>query len=121
MEEGDVIDAIGKMRKELADPLAALAVLMEFPARFDNAAFVLMAAATESLHGNRLAVHADHGGFIVERVDMARAAVHEEEDDAFGLGRKRRRARSERIGGGAGEGAIGGKQRGESRSAEAAA
>ncbi len=39
-----------------------------------------------------------HRRLVVERVDLARPAVHEQEDDALGLCRTRRRLRRERIG-----------------------
>src|SRR5207245_2432589 len=54
----------------------------------DDTALVLVAAPAESLHLDRLAVHAFHGRLIVKSVDVARAAVHVEKDDALGLGRE---------------------------------
>ena len=47
---------------------------------------------------DRLVVHADHRRLVVERVDMAGAAVHVKEDDALGLGGKMRLLRGQRIG-----------------------
>ena len=88
MQERDVVDMLGKMGKQIAHPLATLAVLAEFPARFDDAARVLVTAATMRLHGDRLAIHADHRRLVVEGVDVARTAIHEQENDALGLWRQ---------------------------------
>ena len=40
---------VGHVREQLADPLAALAVLLELPLRLDDAALVLLAAAAEGV------------------------------------------------------------------------
>ena len=56
MEEGDVVDAGRQVREQVADPLAALAVLLELPLRLDDAALVLVPAAAEGLDRDRLAV-----------------------------------------------------------------
>ena len=45
-----------QVREQVADPLAALAVLLELPLRPDDAALVLVPAAAEGLDGDRLAV-----------------------------------------------------------------
>ena len=87
VEERDVVDAVAEVREQVADPFAALAALAEFPARLDDAAFVLVPAAAERFHGDRFAVHADHRRLVIERVDVARPAVHEQKDDALGFGR----------------------------------
>ena len=56
-----------------------------------------MSAAAERLDGNGLAVRALHARLVVERVDLARPAVHEQEDDALGLGREMRLLGRKRI------------------------
>src|SRR5690349_21680757 len=85
MEEGHVIDAGGQVREQVADPLAALAVLLELPLRPDDAALVLVPAAAERLDGNRLAVERVELRLVVEGIDVTRAAVAEDEDHALGL------------------------------------
>ena len=50
---------VAEVREEVADPLAALAVLLELPLRPDDAALVLLAAAAERLDRDRLAVERD--------------------------------------------------------------
>ena len=79
MHEGDVIDVLGDIGEEVGDVFAALAVLLEFPAGFDDAALVLFAAATEGFDVDGFAIHADHVGFVVKGVDVAGATIHEEE------------------------------------------
>ena len=54
----------------------------------DDAALVLLAAAAERLDGDRLAVQRVELWLVVERVDVAGPAVHEQEDHALGLGRE---------------------------------
>ena len=98
VKKGDVVHAGRQVGEEVADPLAALAVLLELPLRPDDAALVLLAAAAEGLDGDGLAVEVVELRLVVEGVDVRRAAVHEEEDDALGLGRQRRRLRRERVG-----------------------
>ncbi len=79
---------VAKWGNSVADPFAALAVLMELPARLDDPPLVLMPAAAERFDVDRFAVHADHRRLVVERVDMAGPAVHEQKDDALGLCRR---------------------------------
>src|SRR5262245_41446863 len=85
MEKSNIVHTLGKVRKQIADPFGALTVLLELPARLDDAAFVLDAASARGFDFDGLVVHTDHRRFVVERVDMAGAAVHEQEDDAFCL------------------------------------
>ena len=54
----------------------------------DDSTFALGSAAPLGLDGDGLAVEAVELGFVVESVDLAGSAVHEQEDDALGLGRK---------------------------------
>src|SRR5207248_2168688 len=100
------------------------------PLRPDDAALVLLAATAEGLHRNGLAIEIVQLRFVVEGVDVARPTVHEEEDDALGLGgqvpvlrRKRVREGRDAVGGDglAGEEAVGGEQAGERRGGEAGA
>jgi hypothetical protein len=56
VHERDAIDLLPEVREEIADPLDALAVLLELPLRADDAAFVARAAATALIDLNRLAV-----------------------------------------------------------------
>ena len=85
VNESDVIHALGQIRKEVGDPLAALPVLFEFPLGLDDTALILGPAAPLSLDLNRLSIHAEHCGFVIESVDVAGAAVHEKEDDTLGF------------------------------------
>src|SRR4051794_29851732 len=98
MHERDIVGAVAQMREEIADILATVAPLTKLPARLNDAALVLVPAASERFYFDRLAVHPDHRRLKVERVDMAWAAVHEEKDDAFGLRREQGCSGGERIG-----------------------
>src|SRR5581483_12412302 len=86
-----------QVREQIADPLAALAVLLEFPLGTDDSPLILVAAAAERLYRDGLAVQRVEVGFVIEGIDMAGTAVHEEEDHALGLGRVRRFLRGRRI------------------------
>ena len=97
MDEGDVVNVLRQVREQVADPVAAPAVLLEVPARFDDAALVLVPATAKGFDLDGLVVHALHVGLVVEGVDVAGAAVHVQEDDALRLGRKVRLLRRERV------------------------
>src|SRR5688572_12637997 len=77
--------------------LATLAVLAERPLRSDHAALVLGAAAAPRVDVDRLAVERVELRLVVERVDLARAAIHEQEDDGLRARREVRRLRRERA------------------------
>ena len=77
MKERDIVDAGRQMRKQVADPLPALAILMEIPARLDDSPLILMPAATECFDFDRLIVASFHRGLVVECIDVTGAAVHE--------------------------------------------
>src|SRR5262249_43867657 len=85
MQKGDVVNAGGEVREEVADPLAALPVLLEFPLRPDNAPLVFVPAATECLPRNRLAIEGIEFWFVVKGLYGARPAIAEDEDDALRL------------------------------------
>ena len=103
LDERDVVDAGGQVGEQVADPRAALAVLPEVPLGTDDAALVAVAAAALGLHLDGLAVEPVELGLVVEGVDMARAAVHEQEDDALGLARQQGRLARQRVGPRAGQ------------------
>ena len=86
MQKGDVVDTFAQVGKQIADPLAALAILFEFPARFDDAATGAVPATSKGLDIDRLAIHADHVRLVVERIDMAWSAIHEQKNDALRFG-----------------------------------
>src|SRR6478752_4911521 len=90
MDKRNVVDTIAQMRKEFAYVLAALAMLSEPPPRLNNAALILVPAAAKRFYVDRFAIHADHRRLVVERVDMARTAIHEKEDDTLCLCRQQR-------------------------------
>lgn len=90
VDEAEVVDVLGNMGKEGADPAAGLAVLFEIPEWFEELALGLFSegvfADADEVEG--LAVAFDELGFVVEGIDMAGAAGHEEEDDSLGLSGK---------------------------------
>ncbi len=47
-----------------------------------------LAAAAEGFDGDGFAVEIIELGLVVEGIDVGRSAIHEEEDDALGLGQK---------------------------------
>jgi hypothetical protein len=88
----------GEVREEVADPVAAFAVLGEFPGGGEEVAGggELDAGLFE---GEGLAVVASQKRLGIERIDVRGAALHEEEDDATGAGGEVRRFGGEGIGG----------------------
>ena len=115
VDKGDVIDALRKVWEEGGDLLAALTVLVEVPLGFDDAAFVLFSSTSEGFDGDGFAIEAFHLGFVIEGVDVGRAAIHEEENDALCFGWKMllRNAGGEGCGLGFGKEAFFGKHAGE--------
>ncbi len=97
VQERDIIDTRGKVREQIADPLATIPVLLEVPRSLDNPPLGLAAATTKRLHINRLAIHPLHRRLVIERVDVTRAAVHIQEDDTGGLGVEMRILGRQRI------------------------
>src|SRR6266542_1334346 len=85
MNKGDVVDAGGEIRKEVADPLAAAAVLPELPLRTNDAALVLVPTPAEGLDRDRLAVERIELRLVVKSIDMARSTIAEDEDNALRL------------------------------------
>ena len=98
VNERNVIDAGGEMREETAHLLAALAILLELPLGADDPAFVLPAAPTKRLHLNGLSIEPVKLGLVVEGVDVAGPAIHEQEDHTARLAGKMRLLRREGIG-----------------------
>ena len=99
-DHGDVVDRLGGATEDVADLDAALAVLVEFERRGEGGAG--LALGRECAAGQQLAgIFVEHR-FGIERVDVRRAAVHEDVDDALGFGGEVGRVRAERIGRGGG-------------------
>ena len=113
VDEAEVIDVLPDVWKEFADVAAGLAVLLEVPERLEELALALFA---EGVFANAdevvaLAIAFDELGFVIEAVDMAGTAGHEEEDDSFGSAGEGGRLGRERIGLG-GLAQEGGKRKG---------
>ena len=94
-DHADVVDALGRLREQLADLDAALAVLLELERRGERRAGLPLG---RQVRRQRLARLFGQRGLGVERVDMGRPAVHEQVDDPFGLRRELRRLRRQRVG-----------------------
>src|SRR5713101_8225992 len=95
-DEANVVHLLGELRKEIADPSAALAVLLELPWRLEQIEG-LARDDLGALEGQRPAVVAREKRLIVEGVDLRRAAVHKEEDHTFGARGEVRRLDGEGI------------------------
>ncbi len=66
--------------------LSAFAVLLEIPKRFHELPLALFAegCGADADKVDVLAVHGDEFGFVVEGIDVAGPACHEDKDYAFG-------------------------------------
>src|SRR5262249_23003376 len=71
VQEGDVTDAARQVREQVADELAALAVLPESPLWTDDAALIAVAAAPEGPHRDSAAIEAVEARLVVEGIDLA--------------------------------------------------
>ena len=86
-----------KVWEKVGHPFARLAILVEFPAGFNDTATGFFATSTEGFHFDGFAIHAVHSGFVVKCVHMAGPAIHVKENDAGGFGGAMRFFRSERV------------------------
>ena len=84
-EHAEIVRPLCQMRQQLAHPLPALAVLLEFPRAAEQ-----LAARLAVLSGERFAVVFLKLGFVIKRVEVRDAALHEEQDHALRLRRKMR-------------------------------
>ena len=97
VQERHIIDAGRKVGEQITDPLATIPMLLEVPAGLDNPALALATTTPERLHIDRFAIHPLHCRLVIEGVDVARAAVHVEENDAGCLGIEVRILRRQRV------------------------
>src|SRR5262245_901209 len=86
------------MRKNVADPRAALAMLFEGERRFEQVAGARGKDARLG-EGKRFAVVPLEERFVIERIDLRGTAVHEEKNHSFGARREVRRSGREGIAG----------------------
>jgi hypothetical protein len=117
VNEAEIIHVLVDVRKELGAMVAGLAILLEFPEVLHEPLTGAACAGVGELagigEGHLLAILLFELGFVVEGIDLTDAALHEEEDDAFGLGNVMRLSRSERIDGAVRSGGRAGVLRGE--------
>ncbi len=86
----------GRVGEQVADRNAALPVLAKSPGTFEHVAVVVELRRLDA-EARRLTVLAIEARLGVERVDLARAAVHVQEDDAACLRREMRLSRRHRA------------------------
>ena len=118
-DEAQLIHDAGGVRQQFAHPGAAFAVAPEIEQGSRDRQGLLPAGhAREALittHGRRqfLAVQGAQAGLVIEEIELRRPAMHEQVDDAPGLGRESGRGLCQH--------AIAEQQRGERRRAQAQA
>ncbi len=113
-DEAQVVGVAGDVGEEFRDPEPGLAVLTELEGGADE-----LGTATAGLTG--LAGIALEQGFVVEGVEVGRAALHAQEDHALGAGSEVGRANAEGRGGAGLDGGLGrgaGGETGEGHPAE---
>ena len=88
VQEAQVIDMLVDVREEIRGPATGFAMLLEVPQRLHHAlerAFAGLGHGTGIGHVDDLAVVFEESRLVVVGIDVADAALHEEEDDAFRL------------------------------------
>ena len=93
VDDTEIVDAAGNMRKQLTNPRARFTVLSEFPGRPEQIAS-LGRNYPWFVKRQRLAVISHQVGLEIECVYLGRATVHEQKDDTIGTRSKVRRSRS---------------------------
>ncbi len=88
MDHAQVVGMLGRLRKQVRNPVPAFTILPELPGRFHDTMQVATAArfgnGTGIIKRHRLAVMFDHAGFEIEGIDVTRPALHEQKDDSLG-------------------------------------
>ena len=90
-DDGDVVDDVAQVRQQLRELRAGFAIAAKLEFRTQQSRVGVderRPIAFEELRGWQLAVVLRQLGFVVEELQVAWAAGHEEVDDALGLGRK---------------------------------
>ena len=85
-QERQIVDALGDIWKNGADPASALAVLLEFERTLHHAAGRTGGRFDARARIELLAAQFDQLRFVIEGIHLAGAAVHEKLDDALGFG-----------------------------------
>ena len=102
-DHGQLVGVLADVREVIGDHQAALAAGAERAEGRRQKADLAAAGVDELLvRRQRLAGVLLQLGLVVERVDLARAAVHHQEDDALGLRREVRRSRASGLADGVG-------------------
>ena len=101
VDERQFVGVAGQVRKAVGHPAAALAVLRELKRAADGDVrereAPLQFAGDLGDAGKRLAVQLAQSGLVLERVHLAHAALHEQEDAVLRLAREMRLPRGKRI------------------------
>ena len=98
MDERHFIDMLGHAGENLADPSARFAVASKFERRLHDRADLLLEKAGVFVEtGQLLSVTFFQLRLVLPRIDVARAAVHEQPNHAFDFGRKMASLWRERI------------------------
>ena len=99
-DDGEVVDAFGRVREQVGDFDAGLAVLREGALGAEDhgvAEFAVLEVLVAEAFGRMLAVQFRQQRLGIVGVDLARAALHEEGDDALGGGGQGRLLGRERL------------------------
>ncbi len=98
-QEANIIDALSQIGKQVGNPHAALAVLLEFPSAGKQwgIAFCELTGRPAYTFGKRLALPFFERWFVIEKIDVTGPADHEHKDDGFGFGLKMRFFLGERV------------------------
>lgn len=95
-----VIRELRRVGKEVADPQSALAVLAKLERRLHQVTDRTVVGSNDGVALVGRVVELGEGRFVVERIDLARRAVHEQKDGVLGFGFEVRRFGAEESAGG---------------------
>jgi hypothetical protein len=101
LKKAQVIDMPGNVGEKLGDILSALTIFFEAPEIFKNALVGNLSGFRQSagiIKGSHLPVVFFQDGLVVKGIDVAWAALHEEENNAFGSGEDAAWLREQGIG-----------------------
>ena len=86
VQERNIVNTSGQMRKQVADPFPAFTILLEIPAGLHDPSLILMTSPAKCFDFDGLIVTTLHRWLVIERVNMAGAAIHKQKDHVFRFG-----------------------------------
>ena len=97
VDKSDIVRPLAQIGEQIGNHVPALAARFERPLGSYSAPFIAVTATSEGLDRNCFAIQRIKFRFVVECINVAWPAIHEQKDDSLGLGRSHRRLGFHRV------------------------